>query len=197
MSYQPGGIAAPDYGRPPKKSRPGLFIALMLVLLVAVLGTGVWVASKVVADIKPSPSTPPPAPITSVAPRPTTAKPKPPKPVKTVPVKPVPITPVPPASGTPVQVATQFVGRLNANDVKGATALACADTKVTIPPLIKQYVRPPTSLTMNKTPVGNAGPIVVFALNGTTRGATVGGTLVMEVGSGRPCVKAFLLPAFG
>ena len=37
MSYQPGGIAAPDYGRPPKKSRAGLFIACVAAVLISAL----------------------------------------------------------------------------------------------------------------------------------------------------------------
>ncbi|GAA1708011.1 hypothetical protein GCM10009745_64880 [Kribbella yunnanensis] len=199
MSYQPpGGMAAPDYGRPPRKSRAGLFIVLMLILLIVVLGTGAWVATKVVSSIKPDKSTPPPAPITSVAPPPkltASVKPKPTITVKTVPVKPLPITPSP-AAGSPAQVAAQFVARLNANDPKGATALGCADTKQAIPALIDQFVRPPTSLTVGKTAVGSAGQIAVFAMNGTTKGATVAGTLVVEVG-GRACVKAFLVRAIG
>jgi len=39
-NYAPGGPAAPNYGQPPRKSRAGLIIVLMLVLLIAVLGVG-------------------------------------------------------------------------------------------------------------------------------------------------------------
>ncbi|MET7278541.1 hypothetical protein ABZS29_09945 [Kribbella sp. NPDC005582] len=207
MSYPPpGGIAAPDYGRPPRKNRAGLFIALMLVLLIAVLGTGVYVATKVVSSIKPDPSTPPPAPVTSVAPPPkpttsakpnstTSAKPRPTTSVKPrvtakpVPVKPLPVTPAPSNSA---QVAARFAARLNANDADGATALACADTKQSIPVVMRQFVRQPASLTVSKAAVSKAGPIEVFSLSGSMRDAAAGGILVVEI-TGRPCVKSFLL----
>jgi hypothetical protein len=199
VSYPPpGGIAAPDYGRPPRKNRAGLFIVLMLVLLVAVLGTGVVVATKVVSSLRQDPSTPPPAPVTSVAPpsKPTTsAKPKPTTSVKPrvtakpVPVKPLPVTPAPSSSA---QVAARFAARLNANDANGATALACADTKQSIPVVMRQFVRQPASLTVSKAAVNKAGPIEVFSLSGSMRGAAAGGILVVEV-TGRPCVKSFLL----
>ncbi|MFC9694408.1 hypothetical protein ACFTSF_38040 [Kribbella sp. NPDC056951] len=197
MSYQPpGGMAAPDYGRPPRKSRAGLFIVLMLLLLIVVLGTGAWVATKVVSSIKPDNSTPPPAPITSVAPPPkltASVKPKPSATVKTVPVKPLPITPrpaIPPSDSA--QLAARFVTLLNANDAKGATALGCVDTKQAIPTLIEQFVRRPASLTVSKAQVSGAGAIAVFSLGGTMKGATAGGVLVVEV-AGQPCVKSFVL----
>ncbi|WP_405063083.1 hypothetical protein OG474_15980 [Kribbella sp. NBC_01505] len=196
MSYQPpGGIAAPDYGRPPRKSRAGLFIALMVILLVAVLGTGVWIATKVVSDLKPTADDHPPAPITSVAPPPkltASVKPKPSITIKTVPVKPVPVTPLPPAPTGSGQVAAQFVSRLNANDAAGATALGCADVKQAIPSQLKTFVRRPAALTVSKTPVSSAGPIEVFSLSGTMKGSAASGIMVIEVAT-RPCVKSFVV----
>ncbi|MFK4083282.1 hypothetical protein ACI2LF_04175 [Kribbella sp. NPDC020789] len=192
MSYPPpGGIAAPEYGRPPKKNRAGLFVVAMLLLLVAVLGTGVWVATKVVSSVKPkspAPVTSAPKPTVPVKPKPTVPL-KPTAPVKTVPVKPVPVTP--PVAGRAAQVVAQFVARLNANDTKGATALGCADTKQAIPVQMRQFVRRPASLTVNKAPVNTAGPIMVFSLGGTMQGSAASGILVIEVAS-RPCVKSFV-----
>ncbi|GAB3941717.1 hypothetical protein GCM10029976_061530 [Kribbella albertanoniae] len=54
MSYQPpGGIAAPDYGqRPPRKSRAGLFIVLMVLLLIAVLVSFAFIVTRVYADLR-------------------------------------------------------------------------------------------------------------------------------------------------
>jgi len=204
VSYQPpGGIAAPDYGRPPRKNRAGLFIVLMLVLLVAVLGTGVVVATKVVSSMRQDPSTPPPAPVTSVAPPTTSAQPKPtasakPRPTtsvrprvtaKPVPVKPLPVTPAPSSSA---QVAARFAARLSANDAEGAKALACVDTAQSIPIVMQQFVRQPASLTVSRAAVSKAGPIEVFSLRGTMKGAAASGIVVVEV-AGRPCVKQFVL----
>ncbi len=208
MSYQPGpgGIAAPDYGRPPQKRRVGLFIALMVILLIAVLGAGGYVAAKVVSGLMPDPSAPPPAPVTSVAPpskSTASAKPKPttsarPKPTTSarpsVTAKPVPVTPLPvtPAPATSAQVAARFVARLNANDAKGAAAFGCADYKESIPLVMQQFVRQPASLTVSKAAVSTAGPIEVFSVSGSMRGAAASGVVVLEV-TGRPCVKSVLV----
>lgn len=195
MSYQPGpgGIAAPDYGqRPPRKSRAGLFIALMVVLLVGLLVSFALIATRVFTDLR-SADPPPPSPVLSVAPvsSPTpkkapTAKPTP-KPATTKPGTTRP-------ASTADQVAERFVVLLNLNDTKGAAALACADTQQPVSILIGQFVRPPTLLTVSQISVGSAGPITVYALSGRTKGADVGGTLVMKVAGGQPCVQLFNLP---
>ncbi|MFF1818844.1 hypothetical protein ACFVWG_16195 [Kribbella sp. NPDC058245] len=193
MSYPPpGGLAAPDYGRPPKKSRAGLFIALMIVLLVAVLGSFAFVATKVFTDLRAAdPQLPPDVqPVAPTPKRTTPAKPKPTAPVKTVPVKPVPITPLPTAPAGSARLAAQFVARVNANDAAGATALACADTKQSIAPAMQTFVRRPAALTVSKAPLTSGGPIEVYALGGTMQGTTAGGMLVIEVAT-RPCVKSF------
>ncbi|MFI5735896.1 hypothetical protein ACIA49_37635 [Kribbella sp. NPDC051587] len=199
MSYQPpGGPAAPDYGRPPKKSRAGLFIVLMILLLVAVLGSFAFVATQVFTDLRAAdPQLPPDTQPVAPTPKLTTpVKPKPVKPtrtrpVPTVPVKPVPITPLPPAPTGSAQLAAQFVARVNANDTKGATALACADTKQAIAPTMQTLVRRPAALTVSRASVtSGGGPIEVYALAGTMKGATTSGILVIEVAT-RPCVKSF------
>jgi hypothetical protein len=193
VSYQPpGGPAAPDYGRPPKKSRAGLFIALMILLLIAVLGSFAFVATKVFTDLRAAdPQLPPDVqPVVPTPKRTASVKPKPTTPVKTVPVKPVPITPLPPAPTGSAQIAAQFVARVNANDTNGATALACADTKQAVAPTMQTLVRRPAALTVSKAPVTSGGPIEVYALAGTMKGTTTSGILVLEVAT-RPCVKSF------
>ncbi|MFB6723472.1 hypothetical protein ACFCV3_25055 [Kribbella sp. NPDC056345] len=177
MSYQPpGGIAAPDYGqRPPRKSRAGLFIVLMLVLLVALLVSFAVIATQVFTGLRSAD----PSPVPSFAPA---SSPTPKKPTKPGTTKP---------ASTADQVAEQFVVRLNLNDLKGAAALGCADTTQPMSVLIGQFVRSPTLLTVSKTSVSSAGPIAVYALSGRTKGAEVGGSLVLQVAGGPPCVKVF------
>ncbi len=186
MSYHPGpgGIAAPDYGqRPPRRRRAGLFIVLMVLLLVGVLVSFALIATRVFTDLR---SADPPGPATSVAP---VSSPTPKKPTKSPAAKPTPKPSTTKAAATADQVAEQFVVLLNLNDVKGATALACADTQRPVSVLIGQFVRPPTLLTVSRTSVSSAGPIAVYALSGSTKGADASGILVMEVAS-RPCVKS-------
>jgi hypothetical protein len=193
VSYQPpGGPAAPDYGRPPKKSRAGLFIALMILLLVGLLVAFALVATQVFTDLRAAdPQLPPDVqPVVPTPKRTASVKPKPTASVKTVPVKPVPITPLPPAPTGSAQIAARFVARVNANDTKGATALGCADVRQAISSQFTTFVRRPAALTVSKTPVSSAGPIAVFSLGGTMQGTTAGGILVIEVAT-RPCVKSF------
>jgi hypothetical protein len=195
VSYQPpGGPAAPDYGRPPKKSRAGLFIALMILLLVGLLVAFALVATQVFTDLRAAdPQLPPDVqPVVPTPKRTASVKPKPTASVKTVPVKPVPITPLPPAPTGSAQIAARFVARVNANDTKGATALGCADTKQAIAPTMQTFVRRPAALTVGRAPVTSGGPIEMYALAGTMKGATTSGILVIEVAT-RPCVKSFAL----
>lgn len=175
--------SAPTYGQPPKKSRAGLIIALIVILIiVALVAVGVLV-HRLVSDHQDSTANPGPG--TSVAPPPATktARPTTPAPAKTTPVTPV---------TSAADLGRRFVAQLNANNSKGAAALACKNSEQLIPLLMRTLVGPPTKLTTG-TPTGQATTFVI-PLSGTSKGAAVTGVLVLTKLDPSPlCVQAFQL----
>ncbi|MFI5691450.1 hypothetical protein ACIA58_06385 [Kribbella sp. NPDC051586] len=192
---QPGNFtSAPPYGRPPKKSRAGLIIVLIVLLIVVAVGAIGVLAYRLVADHQDSKSGP--APSTSVAPPPATRS------TRTVPSKPAPTTPAKPTSAptttatSPVTTAAdlgrRFVAQLNANSSKGAAAYACKGSEQLIPLLMRSLLGPPTKLTAG-APLGQA-PSFVIPLSGTSKGATVSGTLLIQkLGPDPMCVQVFTI----
>lgn len=193
-NYTPGGQGVPPYGQPPKKSRAGLIIVLMLVILIAALGVGGVLAFGLVSGSDEG--SPEPGPASSVAPpaSPTPEKSIPaPQPTKTFQpsVTPTVKPPVKPA-GDAGELAKRFVAQLNSNNLAGATALACADTKLFFSALMDQFIAPPTKLTADD-PQGQA-PLFVAQLSGSTKGSTVSGMVVIHKSGNDPyCVQVFQL----
>ncbi|MFD3404520.1 hypothetical protein ACFWUU_27770 [Kribbella sp. NPDC058693] len=181
--------SAPPYGQPPRKSRAGLIIALIVLLIFVAIGAVGILAYRLVANHQDSKSNP--APSKSVAPPPaTTTHPTASKPTKpsTPATKP---TSTPPATSV-ADLGRRFVAQLNANNSKGAAAYACRESQQVIPLLMQTLVGPPTKLTPG-TPTGHA-PIFTIPLSGTSKGATVTGFLVVSQISPDPiCIRAFTI----
>ncbi|MGW1344815.1 hypothetical protein ACWCOV_27490 [Kribbella sp. NPDC002412] len=196
-NFGPGGMAAPPYGRPPRKNRAGLIIVLMLVLLIAVLGVGGVVAYRLVADWRssnpgPGPSAAPP--ISSPTPQRSVPTPSSSPATKPPATKPPTTKPSVKPATTVGDLARRFVAQLNANNPIGASALACEGSKRLIPTLMQAQLSPPTRLTLG-TAVGQQLTFV-FPLSGTTKGATVSGVLVIHNLPTEPlCIRAFTLTA--
>jgi hypothetical protein len=182
-NYSPGGPAAPPYGRPPRKNRAGLIIALMLVLLIAVLGIGGVVTYRLVSDWREKSSSPDPGtsaapPVSSPTPQRSIPAPQPTKPPATKPAT------------TVSDLARRFVAQLNANNPTAASALACESSKQLIPTLMRAQLEPPTRLTIGTT-IGQQLTFVV-PLSGTTKGSSVSGVVVIHnLGTEPLCVRAF------
>ncbi|WP_344211701.1 hypothetical protein [Kribbella sancticallisti] len=172
----------------------------MLVLLLAVLGVGGVLAFGLVSG--DGEAAPDPGPATSVAPPASSPTPErsipAPLPTRTVkpptakpPVTPSVRPPVKPAESA-VELARRFVAQLNANNSAAATALGCASAKQVLPLLIKQWIEPPTKLTVGE-PFGQQ-PTFGIPLAGTTKGSAVGGLMVVQKLSDEPlCVRAFTI----
>jgi hypothetical protein len=191
-NYSPGGPAAPPYGRPPRKSRAGLIIALMLALLIAVLGVGGVVTYRLVSDWREDSSSPDPG--TSAAPAVTSPTPQRsiPAPQPTKPPATKPPTTKPAANVS--DLGRRFVAQLNANNPTGAAALACESSKQLVRTLMEVQLEPPTKLTTG-TPIGQQLTFVI-PLSGTTKGSTVSGVVVIhQLGTEPLCVRAFSLNA--
>lgn len=197
-NYSPGGPAAPPYGRPPRKNRAGLIIALMLVLLIAVLGVGGVVTYRLVSDWRENSSSPDPGtsaapPVSSPAPKRSTLAPQPTKPPATKPPVTKPPVTKPPTTwpaATVSDLARRFVAQLNANNPTGAAALACDSSKQLVRTLMDVQLEPPSKLTTG-TPIGQQLTFVI-PLSGTTKGTTVSGVLVIHQLPTEPlCIRAF------
>ena len=195
---QPGNYnSAPSYGQPPRKSRAGLIIALIVVFVIVALGAVGLLAFRLVQKTTSSS----PDPVTSVAPpassptpqrsvpRPTkTTLPPTPQPPPTRPPTSKPPTPTPARSAA--ELARRFVAQLNANNPTAAAALACQSSKQLIPTLMQVQLQPPTKLTAG-TPIGQQ-PTFVIPLTGTTKGSTVQGSIVIQrLGTEPLCVRVF------
>lgn len=202
MSYPPPVSAAPNYGQPPKKNRAGLIIVLMVLLLIGVLGTGGvltyrLVSHKLNSGPEPGPSAQPPA-ASSPTPKPTPTPirsvpaPQPTKSVRPPTTKPTtkpPAIPARPAT-TAAELARRFVAQLNANNSKGAAALACESSKQLIPILMGQYLQPPTKLTTGPSIGGQ--PTFAIRLSGTTKGSPHTGIVIIQRLTPEPlCVRIF------
>ncbi|WP_329004536.1 hypothetical protein OHA18_14205 [Kribbella sp. NBC_00709] len=192
---QPGNYnSAPSYGQPPKKSRAGLIIALIVILILVALGAVGVLVQRLVSNHQDTKSNPGPG--TSAVPPPATTTTRPTAPKTTAP-KPTP-SPKPnaPAKTTPATTAAdlgqRFVAQLNANNSKGAAAFACDGSEQLIPLLMRALVGPPTKLTTG-APLGQA-PTFVIPLSGTSKGATVTGNLIInELPPDPICVRAFTI----
>ena len=190
---QPGNFkSAPPYGQPPRKSRAGLIIGLIVLLIFVAVGAIGVLAYRLVANHQHSKSDP--APSTSAAHPPVT------KSTRAIPSKPAPTTPARPTTApkattavtTAADLGRRFVAQLNANNSQGATTYACKGSEQLIPLLMQTLVGPPTKLTAG-TPVGQA-PTYVIPLSGTSKGATVTGDLVISQLAPDPvCVRAFTI----
>jgi hypothetical protein len=193
-NYSPGGPAAPPYNRPPRKSRAGLIIGLMLVLLIAVLGVGGVVTYRLVSDWRSSNPDPGPSaapPVSSPTPQRSIPAPQPTKPATKPPTTKAPTTKAPTKPATNVSdLARRFVAQLNANNPTAAAALACEGSKQLIPTLMQTQLKPPTRLTTG-TLIGQQITFV-YPLSGTSKGSTVTGVLVIHnLGTEPLCVRAF------
>jgi hypothetical protein len=195
-NYAPGGPAAPTYGQPPKKSRAGLIIVLLVVVLIAALGVGGVLAFGLVSNSGDDAggTAPAPGPGSSVVPQesPTPEKSIPaPQPTKTFRPTPTAKPPVTPA-GDPADLAARFVAQLNANSSTGATALGCEDTKIFITTLMDQWIKPPSKLVAGDS-IGD-GPTYIVTVTGTTKGGAVKGFVVVQKTSeAKLCVQVFQL----
>ncbi|TDW18095.1 hypothetical protein [Kribbella kalugense] len=181
--------SAPTYGQPPKKSRAGLIIALIVIFIVVALGAVGVLVQRLVSTHQNSTANPGPG--TSVAPPPATktTRPTAPKPTTPKPSTPAKTTPATPATSA-AALGQQFVAQLNANNSKGAAALACKSSEQLIPLLMRALVGPPTNLTTG-TPTGQTTTLVI-PLSGTSKGAKVTGVLVLTKLAPAPlCVQAF------
>jgi hypothetical protein len=194
---QPGNYqSAPTYGQPPRKSRAGLIIALIVVFALVGLGAVGVLAYRLVNDrtsdpepgsaaVPPSASpSPSPAPRTTA--RPTSARPTPARPTAVRP------TTARPATGTAAatDLARRFITQLNANKPTAAAALACEGSRELIPTLMRTLLTPPTSLTAGQ-PISQA-PTYVIPLTGTTNDSQVTGVLVIHQTAPEPlCIRAF------
>ncbi|MET9270319.1 hypothetical protein [Kribbella sp. NPDC003557] len=208
---QPGDYkSAPTYGQPPRKSRAGLIIALILVFVLVALGAIGVLAFRLVnrtSDPEPGSAAAPPSaashspavtshtPATTSRPtantRPTagsrpTAAPKP--------TTARPNTTAGPATGASAvtDLARRFVTQLNANNPTTAATLACESSRQLIPTLMRTFLTPPTKLTPGQ-PIGQS-PTYVIPLTGTTKNMTVTGALVIHQIAPEPlCIRAFQL----
>ncbi|MER7246715.1 hypothetical protein [Kribbella sp. NPDC000426] len=181
---QPGNFkSAPPYGQPPRKSRAGLIIGLIVLLIVVAIGAIGTLAYRLVTDHQNSKSYP--APSTPAAPPPATKSTRPAPSKPTTAPKTTPVT-------TAADLGRRFVAQLNANNSKGAATYACKGSERLIPLLMQTLVGPPTKLTAG-TPVGQA-PTFVIPLSGTSKGTTVTGNLVISQVAPDPiCVRAFTI----
>lgn len=184
------------YGRPPRKSRAGLIIALMLVLLIGVLGVGGVLGYRLVSDkisSTPDPgSTPTAAPVSSPTPErsiPASQPPKTTRPPATKPPTTKPTAAKP--AGTIAELTSRFVAQLNANNRAGAAALACASAKQLIPTLMDVQLKPPVNLTTTGPLIGQQTTFMV-RLTGTVNGTPATGILVLQQLNPEPlCIRAF------
>ncbi|MFF0266008.1 hypothetical protein [Kribbella sp. NPDC004536] len=207
---QPGNYkSAPTYGQPPRKSRAGLILALIVVLaLIALTAIGI-LAYRLVnnhqtpnATATPSaphtpaptahPSTAHPSSAHPTAVRPTTAHPTATRPTATHPTTAPPTTARPPQTGpaAATTIGRQFVAQLNANNPTAAAALACKGSEQLIPTLIQALLTPPTNLTLGQ-PIGQ-DPTYVVPLTGKTNNTPVTGVLIIQTHPPTPtCIQAF------
>jgi hypothetical protein len=186
---QPGNYkSAPAYGQPPRKSRAGLILGLIVVLALVALGAIGVLAYRLVNDHRTSASAAPSASHnpTSLA-HPTTARP-----TTAHPTTARPTTARPSQTGTAAVTAVgrQFVAQLNANNVTAATALACKGSEQLIPTLMRTLLTPPTTLTAGQ-PIGQ-DTTFVLPLTGRTNNTSVSGVLVVRHLPPAPwCIQAF------
>ncbi|MEV4267027.1 hypothetical protein [Kribbella sp. NPDC049584] len=110
--------SAPTYGQPPRQSRAGLIIALIVVFALVGIGAAGILVYRLVSDH-----------------------------LNTTSGTATPATEVAPAAAA-TQRARQFVAQLNANKSAAAVALSCEDSRQMIPNLIQAVTAPPTRLTL-------------------------------------------------
>ena len=197
---QPGDYkSAPTYGQPPRKNRAGLIIALIVVLVLVALGAVGVLVYRLVSDYRTTdrePGSAAAAPSTTAGnPKPTT-RPTAARPTAVRPTAVRPTTARPRATGAvgATDLARRFVTQLNANNSKGAAALACESSRQLIPQLMQTFLAPPIKLTTGKL-VGEQTTFVI-PLTGTTKGTTVTGVIVIHEIPPEPlCVRAFQVSA--
>jgi hypothetical protein len=135
--------SAPPYGQPPRKSRAGLIIGLIVLLIFVAIGAIGVLAYRLVANHQHSKSDP--APSRSAAPPPAT------KSTRVIPAKPAPTTPARPSTApktttavtTVADLGRRFVAQLNANNSQGAATYACKGATVTGDLVITQLAPDP------------------------------------------------------
>jgi hypothetical protein len=110
--------SAPTYGQPPRQSRAGLIIALIVVFALVGLGAAGILVYRLVSDH-----------------------------LNTTSVTATPAPEVAPAAAA-TQRARQFVAQLNANKSAAAVALSCEGSRQMLPNLIRATIAPPTRLTV-------------------------------------------------
>ena len=190
---QPGNYkSAPTYGQPPRKSRAGLILGLIVVLALVALAAIGLLAYRLLNNQR----TPAAAPSASHSPTPTT-HPATAQPSATHPTTVRPTATARPTSTRPTEtgltavttVARQFVAQLNANNPTAASALACKGSEQLIPTLMRALLTPPTTLTSGN-PAGQT-TIYVLPLTGKTNNKPATGVLVIQNVSPTPCIQAF------
>ena len=194
---QPGNYkSAPTYGQPPRKSRAGLILALIVVLALTALGAIGVLAYRLINNHRttPSPSAShaptPTAPPTAA--HPTTAHPTRTQPTTAHPTATHPTTarPTQPGTAAVTTIGRQFVAQLNANNPTAAAALACKDSQQLIPTLMQTMLTPPTTLTIGQ-PIGQS-TTYVLPLTGKTNNTPVTGVLLIQALPPAPtCIQAF------
>ncbi|GAA1567284.1 hypothetical protein GCM10009804_24860 [Kribbella hippodromi] len=205
--------SAPPYGQPPRKSRAGLILALIVVLSLVALGALGLVAYRLITNHKPaaghtpatrttkSPSTGPSAGRTGVPTAGRTGVPtgQPSSSSSTTTWSTTwtstgqPVSPANPATAAEASsLARRFVTHLNTNNSTAATKLACASSRQLLPTLMKNLLNPPTNLTAGG-PIGQS-PTFVVPLTGTTNNSPTTGLLIIQQLEPAPlCVTAFQL----
>jgi hypothetical protein len=203
--------SAPTYGQPPRRSRAGLIIALIVVFALVAVGAIGVLAYRLVNDYRTSdpgpgsaaaaPSTTSPTPARGPSSRPTSGRPTSARPtaVRPTAVRPSTVRPTtarpttaPPATGPAAvtNLARRFTTQLNANNPTAAAALSCESSRPIIPTLMRTLLTPPTNLTPGE-PIGQS-PTYVIPLTGTTKGTPVTGVLVIRQLAPEPlCIGAF------
>ncbi|NUS00052.1 MAG: hypothetical protein HOV67_32935 [Kribbellaceae bacterium] len=178
---QPGNYkSAPTYGQPPRKSRAGLILALIVVLALVALGAVGLLAYRLLNNHQP------PTPTTAASPTPS------PKPAPTAHPTTARPTARPAQTGLAAvtTVARQFITQLNANNPKAAATFACKGSEQLIPTLMQALLTPPTTLTPGQ-PIGQTTTYVI-PLTGKTNNKPVTGVLVIQNLPPSPtCIKAF------
>lgn len=195
----PGGFSGPPgYQRPPQKNRAGLFIALLVVLLIAVLGVGGVVVSNLVSDDSSDTSQPGglapsdipteipsdfPSYFPSDDPSQDPSQEPSQEPTMTLPTA---------GSGDLAKakdLAQRFVTQLNANKLDAAAALGCAEAKQLLPLLFEAMIKAPTKLTVVGEPLGQSA--IIVRLDGTTKGHHVTGIVLVQKADNIPlCIRA-------
>ncbi|WP_350279998.1 hypothetical protein [Kribbella sp. HUAS MG21] len=188
---QPGNYqSAPTYGQPPRKSRAGLIIALIVVFALVALGAIGVLAVRLVNDRRTSDPEPGSA---AVPPQTTTTRPTAARPTSARPTTPRPVSPrTTTATGAAAAavLGQRFVTQLNANNPTAAAALACESSRQLIPTLMRTFLAPPTKLSAGRV-IGRE-PTFVVPLTGSTKGSTITGVVVVHQIPPEPlCVRAF------